>query len=90
MSLNKQFESAGKKLGLQVWRLEKMELVPVPTENYGSFYTGDAYLLLYTYSLSSPSYNIHSWTGRRFRFSADFSKQTLFRYRALLKVIYIL
>uniref|UniRef100_A0A3Q4BNU7 Gelsolin-like domain-containing protein n=1 Tax=Mola mola TaxID=94237 RepID=A0A3Q4BNU7_MOLML len=64
MSLNKQFESAGKKLGLQVWRLEKMELVPVPTENYGSFYTGDAYLLLYTYSLSSPSYNIHSWTGK--------------------------
>ncbi|XP_038572707.1 scinderin like a [Micropterus salmoides] len=61
MAYHKEFETAGKKPGLQVWRVEKMDLKPVPTELHGNFYTGDAYILLYT--TSAPSYNIHSWIG---------------------------
>ncbi|XP_008295305.1 scinderin like a [Stegastes partitus] len=58
---HKEFQTAGKKPGLQVWRVEKMDLVPVPHELHGSFFTGDAYILLYT--TAAPSYNVHSWIG---------------------------
>uniref|UniRef100_A0AAX7UCY1 Gelsolin-like domain-containing protein n=1 Tax=Astatotilapia calliptera TaxID=8154 RepID=A0AAX7UCY1_ASTCA len=61
MVSHKEFETAGKKPGLQVWRIESMDLKPVPKALHGSFYTGDAYLLLFT--TSAPSYNIHMWLG---------------------------
>ncbi len=79
MPNHKEFETAGKKPGLQVWRVEKMDLKPVPKELHGNFYTGDSYILLYT--TSAPSYYVHSWTGNRLRFSVDTSKQTLGYYR---------
>uniref|UniRef100_A0AAQ4P0P8 Scinderin like b n=1 Tax=Gasterosteus aculeatus aculeatus TaxID=481459 RepID=A0AAQ4P0P8_GASAC len=50
-----------KKPGLQVWRIENLDLKPVPKALHGSFFTGDAYLLLFT--TSAPSYNIHMWLG---------------------------
>uniref|UniRef100_A0A8C5FUS1 Scinderin like a n=1 Tax=Gadus morhua TaxID=8049 RepID=A0A8C5FUS1_GADMO len=58
---HKEFQIAGKKPGLQVWRLEKMDLKPVPSEAYGYFFTGDSYILLYT--TKAPSYYIHMWLG---------------------------
>uniref|UniRef100_A0A3Q3IER2 Gelsolin-like domain-containing protein n=1 Tax=Monopterus albus TaxID=43700 RepID=A0A3Q3IER2_MONAL len=61
MVSHKEFEVAGKQPGLQVWRIENMDLKPVPKSLYGSFYTGDAYLLLFT--TPAPSYNIHMWLG---------------------------
>uniref|UniRef100_A0A674NW28 Scinderin like b n=1 Tax=Takifugu rubripes TaxID=31033 RepID=A0A674NW28_TAKRU len=61
MVSHKEFATAGKKPGLQVWRIEKMDLKPVPEALHGSFYTGDAYLLLYT--TAAPSYFIHMWIG---------------------------
>lgn len=61
MVAHKEFESAGKAPGLKVWRIENMDIKPVPKNLYGSFYTGDAYLLLFT--TPAPSYNIHMWLG---------------------------
>ncbi|XP_042272670.1 scinderin like a [Thunnus maccoyii] len=61
MAHHKEFETAGKKPGLQVWRVEKMDLKPVPTELHGDFFTGDSYIVLYT--TPAPSYNVHSWIG---------------------------
>ncbi|XP_059200069.1 scinderin like b isoform X2 [Centropristis striata] len=61
MVSHKEFVGAGKQPGLQVWRIENLDLKPVPKALYGSFYTGDAYLLLFT--TSAPSYNIHMWLG---------------------------
>uniref|UniRef100_A0A8C4EM68 Macrophage-capping protein n=1 Tax=Dicentrarchus labrax TaxID=13489 RepID=A0A8C4EM68_DICLA len=61
MVSHKEFVGAGKQPGLQVWRIENMDLKPVPKALHGSFYTGDAYLLLFT--TSAPSYNIHMWLG---------------------------
>uniref|UniRef100_A0A3P9IYK5 Macrophage-capping protein n=1 Tax=Oryzias latipes TaxID=8090 RepID=A0A3P9IYK5_ORYLA len=58
---HQEFETAGKEPGLQVWRIENLDLKPVPKKLYGSFYTGDAYLLLFT--TAAPSYNIHMWLG---------------------------
>ncbi|KAM9287441.1 villin-1 isoform 2-T2 [Morus bassanus] len=50
--------------GLQIWRIENMEMVPVPTKSYGNFYEGDCYVLLLTRKTgSSFSYNIHYWLG---------------------------
>ncbi|XP_060886675.1 scinderin like a [Labrus mixtus] len=60
---HKEFQRAGKKPGLQVWRVEKMDLSPVPDEYHGNFFTGDSYLLLYTTDSTRPSYNIHAWHG---------------------------
>ncbi|KAF7203845.1 scinderin like a [Nothobranchius furzeri] len=58
---HKEFQTAGKKPGLQVWRIEQMDLKPVPPELYGDFYVGDAYIVLFT--TPAPSYNVHSWIG---------------------------
>uniref|UniRef100_A0A8C3A5C8 Scinderin like b n=1 Tax=Cyclopterus lumpus TaxID=8103 RepID=A0A8C3A5C8_CYCLU len=61
MVSHKEFAGAGKKPGLQVWRIENLDLKPVPQALHGSFFTGDAYLLLFT--TSAPSYNVHMWLG---------------------------
>ncbi|XP_060775704.1 scinderin like a [Neoarius graeffei] len=61
MVVHKEFQSAGKQPGLQIWRMENMNPVPVPKQLYGNFYTGDAYLLLYT--TPAPAYTIHIWLG---------------------------
>ncbi|NXW40621.1 VILI protein, partial [Nyctiprogne leucopyga] len=51
--------------GLQIWRIENMEMVPVPTKSYGNFYEGDCYVVLSTRkSGNSFSYNIHYWLGK--------------------------
>ncbi|NXX59866.1 VILI protein, partial [Scopus umbretta] len=51
--------------GIQIWRIENMEMVPVPTKSYGSFYEGDCYILLSTRKTgNSFSYNIHYWLGK--------------------------
>ncbi|XP_076001281.1 scinderin like b isoform X2 [Genypterus blacodes] len=61
MVSHKEFVGAGKVPGLQVWRIENLDLKPVPKSLYGNFYIGDAYLLLHT--TTAPSYNIHMWLG---------------------------
>ena len=35
---------------LEIWRVENFDIVPVPKDQYGQFYNGDSYLLLYTVS----------------------------------------
>uniref|UniRef100_A0A0B8RV41 Scinderin n=1 Tax=Philothamnus irregularis TaxID=1899461 RepID=A0A0B8RV41_9SAUR len=62
---HKEFARAGQKVGLQIWRIEKMELVPVPEPLYGDFYVGDAYLVLHTFKKSNTTfYNLHYWLGK--------------------------
>lgn len=61
-----EFERAGQKPGLQVWRVENFNLVPVPENLYGGFYTGDAYLILNTIKQRSGNlqYDLHFWLGK--------------------------
>ncbi|XP_066487689.1 villin-1 [Tiliqua scincoides] len=50
--------------GIQIWRIENMEMVPVPPKSYGNFYEGDAYVLLSTRKTGNNfSYDIHYWLG---------------------------
>jgi len=59
-----------------IWRIEKLQLVPLPRDQYGSFYNGDAYIV---YSATEPGHagglnlkvrearileqHIHFWLG---------------------------
>ena len=66
MVYHPEFELAGKEPGLQVWRIEKFELVAVPQNLYGGFYTGDAYVVLNTIKQRSGNlqYDLHFWLGK--------------------------
>ncbi|XP_059899094.1 adseverin isoform X2 [Gadus macrocephalus] len=62
---HKEFEKAGRAAGLQVWRIESLELAPVPEGLHGSFFTGDAYLVLRTTMQKNHSfYDLHYWLGK--------------------------
>ncbi|KAI1902422.1 hypothetical protein AGOR_G00044600 [Albula goreensis] len=62
---HREFEKAGVDPGLQIWRVEKMELVPVPEPQHGGFFVGDAYLVLWTAKQGGVCfYNLHYWLGK--------------------------
>lgn len=62
---HKEFEQAGKAPGLQIWRIENMELAPVPDSLQGNFFVGDAYLVLHTVKQKEACfYNLHFWLGK--------------------------
>ena len=42
----------------QVWRVKSFELVPVREESHGVFYSGDCYVVLYTYLKNTKEYHI--------------------------------
>ncbi|EDQ85244.1 uncharacterized protein MONBRDRAFT_34323 [Monosiga brevicollis MX1] len=49
---------------LEVWRIENFERAPVPKEQYGHFFGGDSYVMLYTYLKNSKKcYIIYFWQG---------------------------
>ncbi|GFO12419.1 advillin, partial [Plakobranchus ocellatus] len=48
---------------VQIWRVEKNDLVPQPEDTYGIFYTGDCYVLLYTYKIDN--YIVYFWQGTK-------------------------
>lgn len=75
MAYHPEFDRAGKQPGLQVWRVENFDLVPVPENLYGGFYTGDAYLLLNTIKQRSGAlqYDLHFWLGECSRHSLRLS-----------------
>jgi gelsolin len=59
------FEGAGKEPGLLIWRIENFEAVPYPKEDYGKFYSGDSYIVLFTLKKNNNSFSwdIHFWLG---------------------------
>ncbi|TYK01400.1 villin-4-like isoform X4 [Cucumis melo var. makuwa] len=64
--LDPAFQGAGQKAGLEIWRIENFNPVPVPKSSYGKFFTGDSYIVLKTTSLKSGTlrHDIHYWLGR--------------------------
>ncbi|XP_075227987.1 actin depolymerizing venom protein gelsolin 1-like [Lycorma delicatula] len=63
------FANAGKKEGLQIWRVENFEPVPYPEKDYGKFYSGDSYIVLKTVAdgkkKDSFHWDIHFWLGSK-------------------------
>lgn len=47
-----------------IWRIENMEMVPADKRHYGQFYSGDCYVILYTYDAGGrENYIIYYWQG---------------------------
>ncbi|WOK99111.1 hypothetical protein Cni_G07823 [Canna indica] len=64
--LDPAFQGAGQKVGMEIWRIENFEPVPLPKSDYGKFYTGDSYIVLQTTSVKGGAYgyDIHFWIGK--------------------------
>ncbi|KAE8282378.1 Adseverin Gelsolin-like protein Scinderin [Larimichthys crocea] len=59
---HKEFPKAGQTEGLHIWRIESLDLVPVPENLHGNFYIGDAYVILYTIKQRLTfAYHLHYW-----------------------------
>jgi len=57
--------TAGKKAGLQIWRVENFSHAVVPDSQHGNFFSGDCYLILNTKaSGTSFVYDLHYWIGK--------------------------
>ncbi|XP_043941617.1 adseverin-like [Protopterus annectens] len=61
MGIKEEFQRAGSKPGLIIWRIENLDLKPVPECLFGSFFIGDAYIVFH--ATKAPSYSIHMWLG---------------------------
>jgi gelsolin len=63
----KAWTDAGKTVGLQIWRIEKFNVKSIAKETYGSFYSGDSYIVLNTYKKKDSDkirWDIHFWLGK--------------------------
>lgn len=61
------FKNAGKRAGLDIWRIEKLKPVFISDRaKYGEFFEGDSYICLHTKKTPSGGFewNIHFWLGR--------------------------
>jgi len=67
--LEKAFDGVGTAEGLNIWRIEKFQVVAYDKKLYGTFYTGDAYIILYTYKPDPKEaklkHRIHFWLGHK-------------------------
>jgi len=60
------WEKAGQSVGIQIWRIEKFHVKSVPKETYGTFYSGDSYIVLNTYKKPGSDalhWDVHFWLG---------------------------
>jgi len=61
------WKNAGKAVGLEIWRVEKFHIVPVPKNTYGTFYDGDSYIVLNTFKKNPAgdalAWDLHFWLG---------------------------
>jgi gelsolin len=61
------WQNAGREVGMQIWRIEKFQVKSWPKEQYGSFYSGDSYIVLNTYIKpggNALQWDVHFWLGK--------------------------
>eukprot|EP00475_Leptophrys_vorax_P038484 TRINITY_DN67_c0_g2_i1.p1 TRINITY_DN67_c0_g2~~TRINITY_DN67_c0_g2_i1.p1 ORF type:complete len:400 (-),score=131.38 TRINITY_DN67_c0_g2_i1:49-1191(-) len=63
-----EWKGAGQKAGIEIWRIEKLKVVHWPTNQYGTFFDGDSFIILNSYyHPEQPTkllYNVHFWLGK--------------------------
>ena len=65
LTLKQIYDASGHTYGTEVWRIENFSLTPVPKAQHGQFYSGDAYIVMHTYSLGlRKAQNLHFWIGK--------------------------
>jgi len=66
------WKGAGQENGVQIWRIEQFKIVHWPKKLYGTFYSGDSYIVLNTYEKEAQkdlskktikAWDIHFWIG---------------------------
>ncbi|XP_027025923.2 villin-1 [Tachysurus fulvidraco] len=63
MTENASLKGIKYKPGLQIWTINDMKMVPVPKEEFGNFFEGDCYVVLYGGPENVRTMNIHYWIG---------------------------
>jgi len=62
------WKGAGVAPGLQIWRIVQFKIKAWPKNSYGSFYSGDSYIVLRTYKPKPDSdklaWDVHFWLGK--------------------------
>jgi gelsolin len=61
------WKTAGKQVGLQIWRIEKFKVKEWPKAQYGEFFDGDSYIVLNTYKKQGSDkilWDVHFWLGK--------------------------
>eukprot|EP00794_Sanderia_malayensis_P007248 gene7248-8056_t len=59
------FKNAGHKPGIEIWRVEKLNVVLQPRATHGVFYSGDSYIILQAKRTDHHlEWNIHFWLGK--------------------------
>lgn len=59
-----QWDGIGEEPGTKVWRIEQFKVVPWPESKYGSFHTGDSYVVLNCYLENDAiRSDLHIWIG---------------------------
>lgn len=61
------WEGAGQEVGTKIWRIVKFQVTDWPTGDYGKFFDGDSYIILYTYKKGDSDdlkYDLHFWIGK--------------------------
>lgn len=60
------FQGVGQKVGMDIWRIEDFQPVPLAKSDFGKFYTGDSYIILKTTALKNGAYHydVHFWLGK--------------------------
>ena len=52
-------------VGVKIWRIVKFIVKDWPTDEYGSFYSGDSYIILNTWKeMDEIKYDLHFWIGQ--------------------------
>lgn len=61
------WKGAGKAPGIEAWRIQQFKVVPVPKNAVGQFFSGDSYIVLWTYKPDPKgeklAYDVHFWLG---------------------------
>ena len=58
------WKNCGKTEGLEIWRIENLKVVPWQKEEYGTFFSGDSYIILHTKNDGDHfDYTTHVWLG---------------------------
>lgn len=62
----KEWKGAGKKVGVECWRVENFGVKKQKSADFGKLYQGDSYLILKTYKVEGKEafkWNLHFWLG---------------------------
>lgn len=61
------WKGVGQKPGTEIFRINKFKVEKWPKEDYGKFFNGDSYIVLYTYKEKDSDellYDVHFWIGK--------------------------